>query len=310
MKHPVNTSKNRQRLSYLITVGKTHFIPLLTLLKTLNRKTKNPIYVVGNLTSEQRKAVHSSSIIYIDENDIDMSGRAPQVAWQTKYRDWPWYKQQFIRLCADRFIDSEQVVILDSEVFVFNNWDENRFYTQAGLPKCFYWTSKIRKPDWDYQMYRGAAYLYRELPDFKDVDEYSNSDRYRRHISGVVLFSTKNLRYIWNTLSEKTDLQKNIHCLFNETPELAFSDHDFYGIAMDYGLCDSAAKTALSNELLGWYDVHRDENFDLFANQNPMWSMCQRYRDYPTPDAYVAYVKAVAAKLGKRLPPHRFLQFF
>lgn len=293
---------SKSRLAYLITVSRNHLLPCRMLLATLTSKTSNKIYVVGNLTSEQRKTLSEWPIDYIDENDIDFSQRLPAFRWETKYREQGWYKQMFVRLCADRFVDAEQVVILDSEVFVFDNWDERRFYSESGNPKCFYWIPAVRKSDWDYRMYRGAAFLYRTLPEFEGVMEYANSDGFRRHISGVVLFSTKKLARIWSALSERTDLAANLDRLFNYEPDLAFSDHDFYGIAVDYGFCGDAAPTEFSNELLGWYDNHDDPSFKVFRDQDPMWSMCQRYREFPTDSDYLAYMQRAANLLLRRLP--------
>lgn len=291
------------KLAYLITLSTNHVLPCRMLLETLSRETSNKIYVVGNLPPELRaEAVGEWPIIYIDEDAIDFSGRIPEKHLPLKFREWGWYKQMFIRLCADRFVDAEQVVILDSEVFVFENWDESRFYTSAGLPKCFHWISSVRKEKWSYQMYRGGAFLFHTLPGFKDVMEYANSDGFRRHISGVVLFSTRNLAHIWKTLAEQTDLAGNLDQLFNAEPDLAFSDHDFYGIAMDYGMCEKVVPTALANELLGWYDNHDDVNFNIFRQQDPMWSMCQRYMEHPVASDYFAYMQRIAASLGQQLP--------
>lgn len=271
------------------------------LLNTLRRKTSSPIYLVGNLGAEEQKTFSGFGATYIDENDIDFSGRMPQVRWKQKYREWGWYKQMFVRLCADRFVDADLAVILDSEVFVFDNWDEKRFYARSGHPKCFFWISKVRKPEWDYRMYRGAAFLYRDLPGFETVMDYANSDVFRRHISGVVLFSPANLRHVWDVLAARSDLTANLERLFNAEPELAFCDHDFYGIAVDYGLCKDSVPTDLSNELLGWYDNHDDENFNIFREQDPMWSMCQRYREFPTEAEYVGYMRRISGLLNRSL---------
>jgi hypothetical protein len=151
-------------------------------------------------------------------------------------------------------------------------------------------------------MYRGAAFPYQNLPGFENVMDYANSDGFRRHISGVVLFSTRNLTHIWTTLAERTDLAANLDRLFNGEPELAFSDHDFYGIAIDYGLSKNAVPTTLSNELLGWYDNHDDVNFHVFRHQDPMWSMCQRYAEFPSDAAYLEYMRRISALLNRRLP--------
>jgi hypothetical protein len=61
-------------------------------------------------------------------------------------------------------------------------------------------------------------------------------------------------------------------------------------------------KTELSPELLGWYDVHHDENFDVFRTQNPMWSMHQRYYDVASIPDYIKYMTEAANSLGCRLP--------
>jgi hypothetical protein len=101
---------------------------------------------------------------------------------------------------------------------------------------------------------------------------------------------------------ETTDLAANLDRLFNHEPELAFSDHDFYGIGMDYGLCREVVPTALSNELLGWYDNHNDVNFHCFREQNPMWSMCQRYREFPAEADYLGHMQRTSAALQCQLP--------
>jgi hypothetical protein len=290
-------------LAYLITVGRNHFLPTVMLLATLTGMTNRKIYLVGNLDTPERKWLEKFPVTYIDENDIDLSGRVPSGEWKTTYREWGWYKQQFLRLCADRFIDAEHVVILDSEVFVFDNWDESRFFTPLGEPKCLYWISKARKSEGNYMMYRGAAYLYKDLPGFSNIMSYANSDDVKRYISGVSLFSTHNLAHIWKILGEQTDLEKNMRVLLSEADHLAFSEYQFYGMAMEYKMCDAVVKTELSNELLGWYDVHHDENFDIFRSQNPMWSMCQRYYDSPSPRDYINYMEEMANALGCKMPP-------
>jgi hypothetical protein len=149
-------------------------------------------------------------------------------------------------------------------------------------------------------MYRGAAYLLSYLSECKGIMEYANSTEYKRHISGVVLFSTKNVETLWRILEQKTDLQKNIDQLFNQEIELAFSDHDFYGLAVEYGLFDNTVPTIMHNELLGWYDNHDDINFEKFKN-NAMWSMCQRYFNY-SPEGYIRFMKEKAGQLGTKLP--------
>jgi len=288
-------------LSYLITVSKTHFQPALFLLNTLKLKTNKEVIVVGNLEKNQIELIEAFGAIYIDEDNIDLSGRLPKVDWKMKYRNFGWYKQMFIRLSCDRFINTNQVVILDSEVFIFDNWDQNKFYEPTGEPRCFYWIPKKRKPDWDYQMYQGAAYLLQFLPECQGIMSYANSDSFKRHISGVVLFSTKNLAYLWQRLTKKTDLEKNIDMLFNHEPKFAFSDHDMYGLGVDFGLYDKVVPTKLHNNLLGWYEGHDDLDFHKFK-KNAMWSMCQCYNDYQNPNKYFTYIKKTASILKKPLP--------
>jgi hypothetical protein len=86
--------------------------------------------------------------------------------------------------------------------------------------------------------------------------------------------------------------------------DLAFSDHDFYGIAVDLGLFDSVVPTVLSAELLGWYDNHDDPAFHVFRN-DAMWSMCQRYFQYAAPGAYLEFMREAASSLNASLPVFR-----
>ena len=151
-------------LSYLITVSKAHLQPALFLLRTLRLKTNKEIVVVGNLDEDQVDLIKPTGAKYIDENGINLSGRLPKVSWKTKYRDFGWYKQKFIRWSIDRFMNTKYVAVIDSEVFVFDNWNENNFFSKTGQPRYFYWISKKKKPDWDYQMYRGSAYVLKSLP--------------------------------------------------------------------------------------------------------------------------------------------------
>jgi glycosyltransferase involved in cell wall biosynthesis len=296
----MTTSNNH--LSYLITVSQNHLLSAQFLIVNLRKKTNAQIVVVGNLKNKEIKLINSLGAKYIDENQIDFSGRLPQVSWEKKYREFGWYKQQFIRLCIDQFMTSEQVVILDAEVFPFENWDETRFYDpRTGNPRSFYWTPKVRKSDWDYKMYRGAAYLLNFLPECKGIMEYANSNNYKRHISGVVLFSTRNVRELWRRLQIDTDVEKNINLLFNHEVDLAFSDHDIYGLAVEYGLFDRTVPTVMHNNLLGWYDNHDDPNFHVFKT-NSMWSMCQRYFQYNDADSYSNFMKNQAQNLNQMLP--------
>jgi Methyltransferase domain len=269
---------------------------------TLRQKTTAPITVVGNVGPDEATRLRALGAVYIDERDINVSGRLPSLASPTKYREPGWYRQMFFRLSVDRFVDTAQAVILDSEVFVFDNWDETRLYDPAsGHPRGFFWVPSQRKPEWDYRMYRGAAYLLQTLPGCAGVLDYANSDGYHRHISGVVLFSTANVAELWRRLENETDLERNLDQLFNHEPDLAFSDHDLYGLAAEYGLFDTVVPTVQHENLLGWYDNHDDPRFHRFR-QGAMWSMCQRYAEFPTPREYRTYMESTATSLGARLP--------
>jgi methyltransferase family protein len=292
-------------LAYFITVSREHLVAAQMLLQTLRLKTRAPIICAGNLTAEEAAKLERLGADYIDEDGIDTSGRLPRFAWTKKFRGPGWYKQMFLRLSVDRFVPADCVVILDAEVFVLENWDERRLYDDIGRPRCFYWIPQRRKSDWDYGMYRGAAYPLRFLPECGDVMEYADSDQFRRHISGVVLFSTRNLAHLWRRLELETDIEKNLYTLFNETPSLLFSDHDFYGIAVDYGLFEKVVPTALHPNLLGWYDNHDDPVFHAFK-AGAMWSMCQRHHAYATPTRYLDFANATAAALGLRLPENEY----
>ncbi len=272
------------------------------LISTLRERTENPIVVVGNLTKKDAANIKSYGVRYIDEDDIDYGGRLPKVEWTEKYRHFGWYKQMFIRLCIDRFMDTDQVVIMDSEVFVFDNWRESKFYDKrTGYPRYFYWIPQKRKPEWDYKMYSGAAYLLSFLPECRDIMDYAQSDNYKRHISGVVLFSTKNVAQLWRRLEKDTDLNKNMNELFNKRMDLAFSDHDIYGLAVEYGLFDDMIPTKIYNNLLGWYDNHKDKDFVRFK-KDAMWSMCQNYSEYTNPEEYLQYMKTKANEMKRQLP--------
>ncbi|WP_414561706.1 MULTISPECIES: glycosyltransferase [unclassified Anabaena] len=296
----------KAQLSYLITVSREHFLPAQFLIINLRNKTTSEIVVVGNLNSTEVKLLTALGATYIDENDIDLSRRLPKVTWQQKYKPFGWYKSMFIRHCIDRFMTSNQVVILDAEVFPFANWDEKKFYDpQTGNPRSFYWIPAIRKSDWDYKMYRGAAYLLSFLPECKGIMEYANSSHYKRHISGVVLFSTKNVNELWRRLETNTDLDRNINQLFNHEQDLAFSDHDIYGLAVEYGLFEQTVPTVMHNNLLGWYDNHDDPNFHIFQ-KDAMWSMCQQYYQYPDANSYYAFMQNMQSKLNKVLPQQEY----
>ncbi len=294
--------KRKPSLSYLITVSQAHWLPVQMCVMALRRKTENEIVVVGNLEDDQVGTLKALGVRYIDEDDIDYDDRLPNVSWESKYRKFGWYKQMFIRHSIDKYIDTDQVVILDSEVFVFDNWDERRLYEKDGItPRSFYWVPAKRKPDWDYRMYRGAAYLLSFLPECEDIMEYANSDNYQRHISGVVLFSTENVAELWRRLKADTDFEKNLDDLFNDQPDLSFSDHDIYGLAVEYGLFDKAKPTKMHNNLLGWYEVHDDSGFASFK-RNAMWSMTQNYTDYPTINEYYSHMNKLARDLDAKLP--------
>lgn len=284
----------------MVTVSRAHVTPALMLLRTLRHQTDAPIYVVGNLVASEAAWMRALGAIYLDEGDVDLSGRFPAIEWTSKYRAIGWYRQMFLRLAVDRYVDARHVVVLDSEVFCFDNWDERRFH-QDGRLKSIGWVPANRKPEWDYRMYRGAAELLRGLPGCEGALDYVESGTYRRHISGLVLFSTDNLRHLWQRLEDETDLPAVLDRIFNHEPELAFSDHDFYGIAADLGVFDEVDPPALVEELLGWYDRHPDPAFDAAAT-DPMWSMCQTYVDHRGATAYQRYIDATAARLGRRTP--------
>ena len=147
--------RSKEKLSYLVTVSMKHVLPAKMLLRTLIPKTTAKIVLVGNVEPSDAQTFRAMGAEYIDEREIDLSSRLPKITWDWKYRFFGWYFQHFIRLSIDRFMTSEQVVVLDSEVFVFDNWDESRFYDQAsGRPRCFYWIPSKRKDEWEYKMYR------------------------------------------------------------------------------------------------------------------------------------------------------------
>ncbi|BBB15049.1 hypothetical protein RVIR1_05460 [Candidatus Rickettsiella viridis] len=284
---------------YFITIGKHHIIPALICVKTLKALNKNKIIIAGNLAPHDKKKFTALGAEYIDENDINLKDRFPAISWNEKYRNSGWYKQQFLRLSIDRYIKEDLVFILDSEFFPFSNWDESRFFEPDRKPRYLHWISSQRKPDWDYKMYRGAAYLLAGLPECKEIMTYANSDNYQRHISGVQIFSTKNLAHLWSRLTKETDLELNLHTLFNKS-DLAFSDYDFYGMANTFNLFEKITPTATYNNLLGWYDVHDDHIFNQFKS-DAMWSMCQRYPEYPTEHSYYKYMKNIASMLGREV---------
>ncbi|ARG96664.1 class I SAM-dependent methyltransferase [Legionella micdadei] len=89
--------------------------------------------------------------------------------------------------------------------------------------------------------------------------------------------------------------------LFNKEEELAFSDHDFYGLAAEYNLFENTVSTVMHNDLLGWYDNHDDPVFHEFK-KDAMWSMCQNYKGYNTPQKYRTYMLNTVKHLNKDLP--------
>jgi predicted O-methyltransferase YrrM len=271
----------------------------MMLLRTLRHQTDAPIYVVGNLGEHGRARMRAFGVTYIDERDVDLQGRFPEVNWDAKYRNVGWYRQMLLRLSVDRYVDADHVVVLDSEVFCFDNWDERRLYANGRL-KSLGWVPTTT-PEWDSRMYQGAALLISGLRGCEDAPAYAASPEYRRHISGVVLFSTANLRHLWGRLEQEADLPSLLDRLFNQEPEVAFSDHDTYGIAVDLGVFDDVDPAEPVEELLGWYDRHSDPAFEGVTH-DAMWSMCQTYRDYRTPRRYLAYMERRASELQRRLP--------
>lgn len=289
------------KIAYLVTVSRQHVLPAMMLLSTLRERTESPIVVVGNVDDDDVHRLRALGAAYIDERDLDLAGRMPQVSWEHKHRDVGWYRQMFIRLSIDRFMDARHVVILDSEVFVFDNWDERRLYDGDGRLKSLHWVPAERKSDWDYMMYRGAGYLIAQLEGCGDALVYASSTAFRRHISGVVLFSTANVHHLWHRLEADCDLPAVLDQLFEREPDLAFSDHDLYGIAVDLGVFDEIDRPSPAAELLGWYDRHDDPVFHRFRDE-AMWSMCQDYHAYKTASAYHDYATRIASSLGRRLP--------
>lgn len=288
-------------LAYMITLSERHLLPCIMLLRTLRNLTDKRIVVVGNLESEQMiEFVKGYGVEYIDEDSLDMSGRLPEQPKQRKYREWGWYKQMFIRLCIDRFMDEEHIVVLDSEVFMFDNWDENRLFNEEGAPRVLSWVPQNRKSDWDYLMYRGSAYVLQDFPGCEDIMEYANSDSFRRHINGIVFWSTSNVRALWEQMEEYGGT-KRLTELFDHVP-LAFADHVFYGLAAERGVFDNAQKPEIYDGILGWYDVHQDPVFDAFK-ENPMWSMCQSYFDYQDPVSYSNFMVSMCIRLKQKLSP-------
>jgi hypothetical protein len=284
-----------------VTVSHRHVLPALMLLRTLSQRTTASIVIVGNVDDADRERLCAFDVTYIDEREIDLRGRMPSVSWDHKHRDVGWYRQMFVRLSIDRFMEADHVVILDSEVFVFDNWDESRLYDDRARLKNFHWVPAQRKSDWDYMMYRGSGYVIQHLEGCRDAMAYASSTEFRRHISGVVLFSRANVAHLWRRLERECDLQAVMHQLFENEPDLTFSDHDLYGIAVDLGVFDDVDPPAPVAELLGWYDRHDDPVFHQFR-EAAMWSMCQAYEDYATPDAYLGYATSIARSLGCRLP--------
>ncbi len=284
----------------MVTVSQEHVVPAVFLLRTLRHRTSAPILVVGNVADEDARRFRALGAEYLDERDVDLSGRWPDPAWTEKHRSVGWYRQMFLRLSIDRYMTADHVVILDSEVFVFDNWDESRLYEDGRL-KSFGWTPAVRYSDWDYSMYRGAAFILQGLQGCERAMEYAESDQFRRHISGVVLFSRANVAHLWRRLETETDLPAVMTRLFDDEPELALSDHDFYGIAADLGVFDEVDPPALADDLLGWYEGHTDVVFQRFR-KHAMWSMNQQFRGANDVASYQAYIQHIASDLGRELP--------
>jgi hypothetical protein len=130
--------------------------------------------------------------------------------------------------------------------------------------------------------------------------DYADSDGFRRHISGVVLFSTRNVAALWRLLERHIDVEKTLDDLFNRRPDMTFSDHDFYGLAVDYNLFAHVVPTMPHANLLGWYDNHDDPVFNAFK-RDAMWSMCQHFWKHQG-ENYLAYMRNAAAFCGAALP--------
>ncbi|MGO8871449.1 MAG: hypothetical protein ACLQPH_08625 [Acidimicrobiales bacterium] len=139
---------------------------------TLRATTTAPIIVVGNLEPADAASLRSLGAEYFDEREVDVSGRTPRFAWTEEHREVGWYRQMFFRLSVDRYVDTDQAVILDSEVFVFDNWGEGRLYDpDTRHPRCFHWVPAICTSVLDYRPDRGGAFLLRTLPGFGGVLE-------------------------------------------------------------------------------------------------------------------------------------------
>lgn len=290
---------------YVITLGESHILPCLMLIRTLRPMTRKRILVIGNLQGKDNiiKLIQSYGVDYVDENEIKIDDRVPAISWTTKFREWGWYKQQFIRLCLDRYVSVNYIVLLDSEVFVFDNWDESRLFNDKDQPRLFSWIPQQRKPEWDYKMYQGSAYLLQDVPGCEGIMEYANTDQFRRHISGLFLWSRKNLAKLWQILEQHNGL-KRLDELLNHV-ELSFSEMELYGLAVKYGLFDESDPTETYNGLLGWYDVHAEPEFQTFK-EDAMWSMCQNYRNYQISFQYWAYMVLISQHLGRELPKLKY----
>ncbi len=294
--------KNKKKsLAYLITLSENHILPGIMLLRTLRPMTCCRIVIVGNLKNQNTiQLLLDYNAEYINENEINMEGRFPEVTWDEKFREVGWYKQQFIKLCIDRFMAEETVIALDSEVFVFNNWDEKNFFNEHEQPLLLSWVPKKRKSDWDYMMYKGAAYVLQDVPQCKNIMTYANSDNYRRHISGVSIWSQKNIKTLWSILDKNNGIQR-FKELFNGV-QLSFSEMELYGLAAKYGLFENSTKVDIKDALLGWYDVHNDPQFNIFAKKSPMWSMCQNYQKYQSSFQYWSYMVSCCKHLQTKFP--------
>lgn len=296
------TSKS---LAYMITLSERHLMPAIMLIRTLKPMTDKRIVVVGNLKDVNMiDFITGYGVEYIDEDTLDMSGRLPEQPEKRKYREWGWYKQMFIRLCIDRFMEEEHIVVLDSEVFMFDNWDENRLFNENGQPRVLSWKPVNRKSDWDYMMYKGSAYLLQDFPGCEGIMQYADTDNFRRHIAGVVFWSTSNVKRLWEKMEEYGGL-KRLHELFTDVP-LSFSDHVFYGLAAERGVFDDAIKPEIYDGLLGWYNSHGDPVFDALKTADPMWSMCQEYFKYEDIIQYWAFMVSMCETMDRKLPKLKY----
>ena len=286
-------------IAYFITLSEKHLLSAIMMLRTLRPLTSKKVLIAGNLKNpRQIDLLYDYGAEYIDENEINLTGRLPKVNWKNKFREFGWYKQQFLRLAIDRFITEEYAVILDSETFFFDNWNESELFGINGNHKVYSWIPSVRKPVWDYMMYKGAAYMLRNLPGCRNIMDFADSDSYPRHITGMAVFSTKNMEALWKQIE-----QYDPYCadeMLNKT-DYSFSEYELYGLASRFGLFNSSKIPELYDGFCGWYDVHNDVVFENYK-KNAMWSMCQDYKKYSTSFEYWAYMVFTAKLLGKKFP--------